>query len=79
VRLWPSGLVAAAIPIRSSPYSRLSLPSAEPPGHLRMDNGTHVICRSVAREYNTYRPHSPLGGLTPAEWLKKWTTRPALP
>lgn len=26
-------------------------------------------------EYNTYRPHSALGGLTPAEFAKRWTER----
>jgi putative transposase len=31
-------------------------------------------------EYNTYRPHSSLDGLTPAEYAERWTTnQPALP
>jgi transposase InsO family protein len=31
-------------------------------------------------EYNTYRPHSSLGGLTPAKYAERWTTnQPALP
>lgn len=39
-----------------------------------------VVVEAWRVDYNTYRPHSSLGGLTPAEYLKKWTiTRPALP
>ena len=39
-----------------------------------------VVVESWRVEYNTYRPHSSLGGLTPAEYLKKWTiNQPALP
>ena len=38
-----------------------------------------VVVEAWRVEYNTYRPHSSLGGLTPAEYLKKWTiTQPAL-
>ena len=39
-----------------------------------------VVVEAWRKEYNTYRPHSSLGGLTPAEYLKKWTiNQPALP
>jgi transposase InsO family protein len=33
-----------------------------------------VVVEAWRIEYNTYRPHSSLGGLTPAECRKKWTT-----
>ncbi len=32
-----------------------------------------VVVEAWRTEYNTYRPHSSLGGLTPAEYAKKWT------
>jgi transposase InsO family protein len=32
-----------------------------------------VVVEGWRREYNTFRPHSSLGGLTPAEYAKKWT------
>lgn len=39
-----------------------------------------VVVEAWRVEYNTYRPHSSLGGLTPAEYAKEWTTnQPALP
>jgi putative transposase len=39
-----------------------------------------VVVETWRVEYNTYRPHSSLGGRTPAEYLKKWTiNQPALP
>jgi putative transposase len=39
-----------------------------------------VVVEAWRTEYNTYRPHSSLGGLTPAEYANKWTTnQPALP
>ena len=40
-----------------------------------------VLVESWRIEYNTYRPHSSLGGLTPAEYAKAWTinNQPALP
>jgi putative transposase len=39
-----------------------------------------VVVESWRTEYNTYRPHSSLGGHTPTEYLSKWTTsQPALP
>ncbi|MFN2506347.1 MAG: integrase core domain-containing protein [Acidimicrobiales bacterium] len=40
-----------------------------------------VIVEAWRIEYNTYRPHGSLGGLTPAEYAVNWTTRtqPALP
>ena len=38
-----------------------------------------VIVEAWRAKYNTYRPHSSLGGLTPAELAKRWTTnQPAL-
>ncbi len=39
-----------------------------------------VIVEAWHVEYNTYRPHSSLGGLTPAEHAERWTiNQPALP
>ncbi len=40
-----------------------------------------VIVEAWRIEYNTYRPHGSLGGLTPAEYAINWTTQPqpALP
>jgi transposase InsO family protein len=40
-----------------------------------------VIVEAWRIEYNTYRPHGSLGGLTPAEYAVNWTTQPqpALP
>ncbi len=35
-----------------------------------------VITEAWRMEYNTYRPHSALGGLTPAEFATQWTTQP---
>ncbi len=35
-----------------------------------------VIVEAWRIEYNTYRPHSSLGGLTPAEFTVTWTTQP---
>jgi transposase InsO family protein len=39
-----------------------------------------VVVEAWRIEYNTYRPHSALGGLTPAEYAANWTStnRPAL-
>ena len=39
-----------------------------------------VVVEAWRIEYNTYRPHSALGGLTPAEYAATWTstTHPAL-
>jgi transposase InsO family protein len=46
--------------------------------------GTLIEARTLTEgwrvEYNTYRPHSSLGGKTPAEYAKQWTiNQPALP
>jgi putative transposase len=39
-----------------------------------------VVVEAWRTEYNTYRPHSSLGGLTPAKYAKNWTVNePALP
>jgi transposase InsO family protein len=39
-----------------------------------------VIIEAWRIEYNTYRPHSSLGGLTPGEYAERWTTnQPPLP
>jgi len=32
-----------------------------------------VLIEAWRQEYNTYRPHSALGGLTPAEYAERWT------
>jgi putative transposase len=39
-----------------------------------------VVVEAWRIEYNTYRPHSALAGLTPAEYAATWTstTQPAL-
>ena len=39
-----------------------------------------VLVEAWRTEYNTYRPHSALGGLTPSEYASQWTTQdqPAL-
>ncbi len=40
-----------------------------------------VIVEDWRIEYNTYRPHSALGDLTPAQYAKNWTQQhqPTLP
>ena len=39
-----------------------------------------VVIEAWRVGYNTYRPHSSLGGLTPAEYAERWTiNQPALP
>jgi putative transposase len=39
-----------------------------------------VVVEAWRVEYNTYRPHSSLGGLTPTEYAEHWTiNQPALP
>jgi len=39
-----------------------------------------IVIEAWRIEYNTYRPHSSLGGLTPAEYTEQWTiNQPALP
>ena len=35
-----------------------------------------VVTEAWRIEYNTYRPHGSLGGLTPAEYAARWTTEP---
>ena len=34
-----------------------------------------VVTEAWRMEYNTYRPHSALGGLTPAEYAARWTNQ----
>ncbi len=34
-----------------------------------------VLVEAWRIEYNTYRPHSALGGLTPTEYAEQWTTQ----
>ena len=34
----------------------------------------YVLVEAWLIEYNTYRPHSALGGLTPAEYAANWTS-----
>jgi transposase InsO family protein len=31
-----------------------------------------IVVEAWRIEYNTYRPHSSLGGLTPAEFKRRW-------
>jgi len=39
-----------------------------------------IVVEAWRVEYNTYRPHFSLGGLTPAEYAREWTiNQPALP
>lgn len=39
-----------------------------------------VVVQGWRIEYNTYRPHSSLGGLPPTECARQWATnQPALP
>ena len=39
-----------------------------------------VVIEAWRVEYNTYRPHSSLGGLTPAEYVERWIiNQPVLP
>jgi transposase InsO family protein len=39
-----------------------------------------VLVEAWRIEYNTYRPHSSIAGLTPAEYARQWiTNQPALP
>lgn len=39
-----------------------------------------VVIEAWRIKYNTYRPHSSLGGLTPTEYAERWTiNQPALP
>ena len=38
-----------------------------------------VVVESWRTEYNTYRPHSSLGGLTPAEYRARWLTEHQIP
>jgi putative transposase len=34
-----------------------------------------IVIEDWRNEYNTWRPHSSLGGLTPAEYAANWTPR----
>jgi putative transposase len=34
-----------------------------------------IVIEDWRNEYNTWRPHSSLGGLTPAEYAARWTPR----
>lgn len=38
-----------------------------------------VVVEAWRIEYNTYRPHSSLGGLTPAEFATRWESGPQNP
>ncbi len=35
-----------------------------------------VLVEAWRIEYNTYRPHSSLDGLTPSEYAARWTSTP---
>ena len=37
-----------------------------------------VLAEDRRIEYNTYRPHGSLGGLTPTAYYQKWINQPAL-
>jgi putative transposase len=62
-RLGPAGLVTAA--------TRDELLNIEEFGNLVE---AQVIVEAWRIEYNTYRPHSSLGGLTPAEFATRWAS-----
>ena len=48
--------------------------------HRHTPEQAQVVVEAWRTEYNTYRPHSSLGGMTPAEYAKAWTiNQPALP
>ena len=34
-----------------------------------------IVIEDWRNEYNTWRPHSSLGGLTPAEYAANWTPK----
>jgi putative transposase len=38
-----------------------------------------IVVEAWRAEYNTYRPHSSLGGLTPAEFATRWASEHAIP
>jgi len=38
-----------------------------------------IVIEDWRNEYNTWRPHSSLGGLTPAEYAARWTPQPPEP
>jgi transposase InsO family protein len=58
-------------------YGGMKVNEAKRPGSLLE---AQVLVDAWRVEYNTYRPHSSLGGLTPAEYAEHPTiTQPALP
>ncbi len=47
---------------------------------LRIEKKAQVVAEAWRNEYNTYQPHSSLGGLTPDKYAEKWTVnQPSLP